>query len=180
MSALSKHRAEVEFFREHPGVAFDEGARHDQEIEYQVEHWNDIVEELKPLFSQHWKELKEEHDIELNIDWERYSQLDRLGKLHLVTARCDGWLIGYDTGLILNDHLHYKGTLICNADVTWLLPKYRKGMIGYRMMKLFRDTAMAKGVKKMFAGCTTMRSLDILYRRLGYKPRYILYSKVLP
>jgi len=176
MSALSKHRAEVEFFREHPGEAFDEQAQ----VEFQIEHWLDILDELKPLILEHWSELKEDVDIPLNFDWDRYAQLDQLGKLHVVTARINGWLIGYDTGVLLDDHLHHKGTLVCCTDITWMRPEYRKGMTGYKMMKFFRDTLIARGVKKIFFACTTKRNIDVLFRRLGYKQRFVNYTLVLP
>ena len=174
MSALSKHRAEVEFFREHPGEAFDEQAQ----VEFQIEHWLDILPELRQLFDAHWKEIALNHDaVPLDIDYEQYETVARSGELHVVTARRDGWLIGYHISVI-RPHPHYKSTLHCLTDVFYLKPEYRHGMTGYKLLKFFRETVKTKGVKKIFMSTKLAIDIDPLLRRLGFTMTERLYSVV--
>jgi GNAT superfamily N-acetyltransferase len=177
VNALAKHREEVEFFRDNPGKAFDESA---PKIEFQTESWLDVLPELKAMFDAHWEEIALNRDaIKLDIDYDLYERLTRSGELHLVTARDDGWLVGYHVSVI-RPHPHYKSTLHCLTDVFYLRPEYRSGMTGYKLIKFFRDSLKARGVKKVLMGTKLGIDIDPLMKRLGFTPIERVYSLVLP
>lgn len=183
MSLLAKQAAAAEFCRTHPGQAFDEGAWEKldrQPIEFAVEAWSSALPEMQRLFDAHWQEVALNRDaIKLDIDYELYARCERDEELHLVTARDDGWLVGYHLSVI-RPHPHYRSTLHCTTDVFYLRPEYRKGMTGYKLLKFFLDSVRARGVKKIFMGTKMAIDIDPLLKRLGFTPIERIYGMVCP
>jgi GNAT superfamily N-acetyltransferase len=176
---MSRVAAERTFFREHPGAVFDE-AWHvaAQQVIYAVEDYLAVLPELRGLYPAHWAEIALDHDaIKLDPDYESYERMANAGILHLVTARNDGELVGYHLSMI-HPHLHYRASLTCFTDVFYLKPEYRQGMIGYRLLKTFRDSAKARGVQKIYMGTKLARDIGPLLARLGFTPIERLYSMV--
>ena len=65
-------------------------------ITYQRETMAEALDDMRPLFPDHWKELAlNQQSIKLSPDIGRYLEMERKGGLHLFTAREDGKLIGY-------------------------------------------------------------------------------------
>lgn len=178
---MSLAAAERKFFAEHPGVPFDEGAYRREErapVEFAVESWSGALPEMRRLFDDHWQEIALNKDaIPLDIDYELYARLERDHELHLVTARDDGWLVGYHLSVI-RPHPHYRSTLHCMTDVFYLRPAYRSGMTGYKLLKAARDSVQARGVKKMLMGTKMAIDIDPLLKRLGFTPIERVYSVV--
>jgi hypothetical protein len=53
---------------------------------------------------------------------------DRIGEnLLLVTARCDGHLVGYFLWFLIM-HPHYRNVSVAEEDLHFLLPEYRRGL----------------------------------------------------
>ena len=75
-------------------------------ITYQVEELRDVIEELKPFAPIHWAELGlTKDDVPLDMDWERYLNLEKDGRLHLVVVRDNGKVIGYQFTFV-GGHFH--------------------------------------------------------------------------
>jgi GNAT superfamily N-acetyltransferase len=147
-------------------------------IEYAVEDWLEALPELRMLFNEHWEEIALDQDsIKLEPDYTTYANLAVSDALHLVTARADGLIVGYHLSII-KPHLHYKSSLTCFTDVFFLKKDYRKGVIGYKLIKFFRDSVKEKGVQKVYMGTKLHLDLGPLLERLGFTPIERIYSQV--
>lgn len=176
---MSRAAVEREFFAEHPGEPFDE-SWHEQaaRVQYAVEPYGDAIAEMRELYHEHWQEIALDKDeIKLEPDYAKYAALAAVNILHLVTARIDGKIIGYHMSLIY-PHLHYKSSLTCFTDVFYVKPEFRLGMIGYNLLKFFRDSVKAKGVQKVYMNTKLSHDIDILLRRLGFKAIERVYTMV--
>jgi GNAT superfamily N-acetyltransferase len=173
---LNRFAAEREWFTEHPGQVLDEARRFN--VELCVEPWSYAGKEIFELAKLHYEEI-EGDGIELAPDWERYGWLEREDKLHVVTARDDGFLVGYDVGIVDN-HIHHRNTLMYFSDVTYIKPEYRKGTLGIRLIAFSLSVVRKRGVKKIFLATSVKNDIGRLYERLGYQPAYVNYTMRLP
>lgn len=178
---MSLVAAERKFFEDHPGGVFDEGAYNRAErapVEFAVEAYREVVEEVKGLLEDHWQEIALDKDaIKLEPDWDNYRWLAERGMLHIVTARDDGWLVGYHVSVV-RPHMHYRSSLTCYADIMYLKPEYRLGMTGYKLIRFFRDSVKARGVQKIYMMTKLALDLDPILRRLGFTPIERVYTQV--
>ena len=148
-------------------------------LTYQQEAWPDIVEELKPLFAEHWREIGVDHEaIPMDMDYEMYDKYHEIGYLKITTVRADGVLVGYVFALLC-PHLHYKSTLFALGDLYWLAPEHRKGAAGMRMFIEHEQYMRALGAKKMTTITKVFHNRVPMLEALGWKQQEIVMTKVL-
>lgn len=146
---------------------------------FRVERWKYLREEMLPLLVRHWREIALNHaDVPLDIDEQRYADLDESGALHIVTARRGGQLIGYHVAIV-SGHLHYKSTLHGITDVYWIAPECRAGRTGLRLFEAVERELKALGVRKLFTATKLHLDQGPLFERLGYRPVERLYAKLI-
>lgn len=148
---------------------------------YQVEPWSSFKLEAAGLFVRHWNEVALNHtEVPLDIDEDKYDELADDGKLHIVTVRRNGRLVGYHLTIVAA-HLHYKSTLHGFTDVYWIAPECRHGIVGLRMFQHVDNCLKAFGVRKRFTAVKLHMHLDQgrLLEYLGYQPVERLYSKLI-
>jgi hypothetical protein len=151
-------------------------------VSYQVEKLKDVIEELKPFAPLHWGELGlTKDDVPLDMDWDRYLDLESDDRLHLVVVRMDGHVIGYQFTFV-GGHFHYKSTLHGIVDLYYLLPQFRKGKVGIDMFKYAESELKKVGVVKVITGCKAcIPGLDHskLFEHLGYTLSDYQFIKIL-
>lgn len=139
-----------------------------------------LAEGVADMTVKHWREIAmDQASVPLDTDWSRYVGHEDAGNWRAFTARKDGKLIGY-LCFWLDNHIRYQGTLYATADVFFVLPEHRKGMVGY---KLFSEAlkALPKPCKVLinhklhFEGGRVGKLLE----RLGMKPIEVVYSTYL-
>lgn len=146
-------------------------------ITYQQEHYDDIKFEVQPLLFQHWQEIAMYKDkIELEPDWSRYEDLANSGKLHIVTVRDDGELIGYYISII-SKGLHYKNTVYGINDILLLKPEYRNAGVGKGLFEYAEDLLKKEGVTVMTVHMKSYQPFDKLCEHLGFDYAERLYTK---
>jgi GNAT superfamily N-acetyltransferase len=146
-------------------------------MEFSVEKWSDVLPEMKGLFELHYREIASFQDrIKLDPDFDVYFALEATGKLHVVTARDDGQLIGYHLSVV-TPHMHYKNTLCAHMDVLFLLPEYRHGMAGVKLLKYAEKSLIERGVPWLINGTKKVHDFGPILERLGYKVREVIYEK---
>ena len=94
------------------------------------EDWDTALPELPPLLQAHWDESEAAlyGPQTYALDAERYACWERLGMLHVVTARDDsGRLRGY-AAFSLTDCPHRPGRRLAALDGLYLAPAARKGL----------------------------------------------------
>lgn len=157
----------------------EETNKETNEVTYRVERIQDIRDEMTPLITPHWEEVAlNKAEIPLDVDWDWYGGLQDAGVLHCTTARADGKLVGYAL-FIVSGSLRYRGLRMAENDVFYLAPEYRRGLEGARLFKAAEAHLKAKGCTKMLLKTKLHKDLDVLFRRLGFKPIERYYSKLI-
>lgn len=148
-------------------------------IKYELAEWEQFKEEVKPLLPLHWEEIAlDKTTVPLDPDWDEYDSLAAKGRLHLLTVRNDGELVGYYVGIV-RPHLHYKSTLMAFNDVMYIKPAYRQGMVGVKIFKEIERTLKERGVEKMFMNTKEHHNFGVILERLGYRKTETIYTKVI-
>lgn len=148
-------------------------------IEFKVEPYEVLKEEILPLLPLHWQEIALDHNsIQLDPDWDEYDRMGYSGQLHLITARNGDELVGYFVGIV-KPHLHYRKSITCFSDVLYIKPEHRKGRTGIRLFKEIERTLKDRGVEKVYIN--TKRHLDFgpVLEYLLYRDTEGVYTKVI-
>ena len=146
-------------------------------ITYTLESWDEVVDEMKVLWQDHWAEVAmDQATIPLDPDYDLYRELDHSGQLHIVVVRRSGSVIGYHISIIKR-HLHYKGTLHGFTDVYFIKPDERKGMVGVRLFKEVERTLRQRGVQKMVTGTKLSLDMSRIFERLGWRETERTFTK---
>lgn len=147
------------------------------DIVFARESFEGILEELKPIFSQHWEEIAMYQDVvEYAPDWDKYFALERSDILHLLTARDDGKLVGYFMALVIPG-MHYKHTTYAMNDILFLHPDYRKTGLSIDLFKYAEAYFVGLGVDVMSIHMKVYAPFDNLCLGLGYDCAERLYTK---
>lgn len=137
-------------------------------ITFQSEKLADMLDEMKPLFSDHWEEIALFKDeIELDPDYDRYLLLEQAGGIHVTTARHDDLLIGYMVAFVVW-HLHYKKSKTVVSDIYYVRPEYRKGTLGVRLFQAAEAAWKSIGVQVAYVGAKVSNDITKVWERLGY------------
>lgn len=141
-----------------------------------VEDLSERLDELKPLFPLHWKELalNQEH-VPLDPQYEVYQARAARGETMLVTLRQAGRLVGYFVGFVAPG-LHYKTCLTLTMDIFYTHPDIRGGTAGMRLFRAVKAEAQRRGVKRIFAGSKLHADASRLFQALGYTEVERYYS----
>lgn len=137
-------------------------------VTYLVEEWSDCVRELMPLWQQHWEEIAIHRDsIPLAPDLDEYRRLEAAGNLSVVVARSEGSVAGYYISFV-KTHLHYRTTLHAFTDVYYVLPEFRKGFCGIRLIEAAMAEWRRRGVKKAFTATKFALNMTPVFEHLGW------------
>lgn len=94
-------------------------------LEFSIEDVEIVKCDIAGLIELHYEELCANREvIELAPDFDRYQQLEDMGKLAIFTVRDDGILVGYSI-FFVDAHIHYKNQLFANNDIIFLHKSYR-------------------------------------------------------
>lgn len=146
-------------------------------LAYAVESWFDVRAEVGPLWRLHYAEIADKR-IPLDPDFDRYDQIALLGKLHIVTVRDRGKLVGY-LFAIVDTHLHYRHTLFAGFDLYWVDPVHRRGWAGVRLFREAEQTLRARGVRKVVANTKVAKDMSRIFERLGFQEAERIHTKYL-
>jgi hypothetical protein len=147
---------------------------------FQVEKWSDALPELRPLFRLLWDDVAVDKDkFTAECDEAKYAELEKIGMLHLVTARSGGELVGYFL-MFLTPNAHYKGAGVMGfTDMYYMKPSFRKGNAGIKMFSFMEQTLKEKGVVKAYTSHKLHRDRGEMFEFLGWKATDMVYSKCL-
>jgi GNAT superfamily N-acetyltransferase len=145
-------------------------------ITYQVETWSEFLKDALPLFQIHWEELDKGYHPELDMNWDTYVALEAAKIILVVTVRLDSKLIGYSVNLV-SPALHFKTVKHSFADFFFILQEYRKGFVGFKLFKEVEKELKTLGVERIHMGSRSNKSLNSLFKKLGYTPYEEVYFK---
>lgn len=94
-----------------------------------------VVEQNQHLIDEHWEEVaSKDGGRQLNIDWDMFRLLEKIGNLVTIVAREDGEVVGYAV-FVISKQLHAKDMLIAENDALFLKKEHRKGRAGIILIK---------------------------------------------
>lgn len=144
-------------------------------ITYQEEKLKDVLEEMKPLFENHYKEIALYQDkIKLNPDYDKYLVMQ--DSLVVVTAKDEEVIIGYAIYFI-SHHLHYKDHMYACNDILFLDEKYRGGIVALDLTNKAEDVLCDKGVSVITMHMKSYAPFETLMEVQGFEKVEYLYSK---
>lgn len=147
-------------------------------ITYQVEKFTAIQPEIEPHVDAHWNEFASDKDaFGMDVDWALYESLCRGEKLHVITARRDGVLIGY-FGVILTTHPHRRTVLSANSTFLYAAPGPIRGLIIRGLVtesiKYFNNL----GVQLYNYRSKNTHNIGKILEKMGFKAIETVYSMV--
>lgn len=151
-------------------------------VHVQVESWASAYPEASKLCRRHWEEIAGNKDtIPLSPRWDRYEAMDKLGLLHITTARdetSDGKMLGYLLYIVM-PHLHYSTSLTALGDVLYLVPEARLGTTGIRLIKIAEDSLKGRGVQRILQNVKLAHDWGPILKRMGFTEFETIYQKVI-
>ncbi len=136
-------------------------------ITFQTESFAKFIEDGKEIFKKHNKEVVlQDTQISLDVNYKAYFKLAEANRLEVCTIRDDGKLIGY-TLWMLHYHVHYKTSLTANSTLIYVVPEYRKGLLGYKLIKWSINKLKERGVQRLMIGVKPHHDFGKLLERLG-------------
>ncbi len=136
----------------------------------QIESFMGCLDELKPMFPEHHKELGLFQDrMPLDPNYAVYDEAEKLGRLLFVTVREAGELIGYWISFI-SPSLHYQSTLSNQLDIYWVRPDHRGKHAGFALADLVKTESIRRGVKIWYVGSKNHKPSEWFFQRLGFEP----------
>lgn len=148
-------------------------------ISYQVERLATTCDEALPLLERHYEEIAQFKSVQkLDPDWDAYAALERAGKLWMMTARDNGVLIGYIVMIVTTD-MHYRKLLRAVEDIHFILPEYRRGLTGYKLLSRTVRAMRERGVGTVTFRTKANASHGLLFERLGGVLQDLVYTVVL-
>ena len=159
-----------------------------------TETFSQVSAEAEQLAAAHWDEVEAalHGEQRYRLDHERYASLERLGMLHISTARglpeadqgaapatSSAPLAGY-AAFTLVACPHCPQTLLAALDGLYLAPRARKGLFALRLLRHAEAALAVRGVSLVQYSSPASRPCQALYRRLGARPTETIWHKSLP
>lgn len=123
---------------------------------------------VQPLLPAHYAELAKFKDIApLEPAYSDYQSASACDSLLVLLAWDGPTLVGYAV-TFRTQSAHYAGLRVAKNDVIYVQPEYRKGLTGYRLIKLTRERAKARWDTQLLIWHTKPDTpMDTLMPRLG-------------
>ena len=150
----------------------------DEKIVISEEPLSACLDEMKPIFYHHWKELALYQDkIKLNPDYAKYLDLNEGGPIVVFTARKGGALVGYAIFFVMA-HLHYQDHIYANNDIIYICEDLRSSGLGTELFRQSEAMLRAKhSVSVINVSMKVLKPFDDLMEYLGYDLVERTYSK---
>lgn len=133
----------------------------------QVERIEDVLHELKPVHAAHWQETERyRHGIALNPDYNYMINAERSGRFMLFTVRNQSGVVG-NCMMYLSRSTHTQ-RWVAEEDTIFILPEYRKGRLGVRLIRYVEDVLRNMGVTEIRVTVKTVNDVGRLLSHLGY------------
>jgi len=141
-----------------------------------------IIEEMRPLFPEHYDELAEHKiaGIPLDPQYEIYLARAQMGQTLLVTLREAGKLVGYLVSFVAPG-LHYRSCLTATGDIFFVYPDKRGLAGGVMLFEGWIKECQRRGVDLAQIG---LKSRHVKYARplleaIGFVETEIMFWKFL-
>lgn len=145
-------------------------------LEFSVESLKDVWNDVIRLAVDHWAETEMyRHGQKFAPSYDRYIQYENAGWLMQCIARDKGQMVGYATMYIVPS-MHTQ-MVIATEDTFFLLPEYRKGRNGVRLVKFVEDECRKRGAVEIMMTAKLTNQAGRFMECLGYEQVAKQYSK---
>jgi len=146
-------------------------------VHYQLETYEEVIEDIKPLLELHYAEVCLYPDkIALNPKYEFYNTLDDAGALRIVTARDEGVLIGYSVFFEM-PHPHYQDHIYAQNDIFYVAENYRHTEVAPSLVAKAEEALHGDGVSVITYHMKTYKPFESLMDFSGYDKAEVIFSK---
>jgi GNAT superfamily N-acetyltransferase len=153
---------------------------------FSVEKWKDLLRDGQDIFAIHYDDLSlEKNIVPLDVSDDNFQTMEDKNMLLVVTARLaarkkqNRKLVGYYIAIIFT-HPHYKSAgLMSTTDAFYILPDFRVGGCGARLLMFAADALKERGVYKAFIGTKLKQDNTELLEALGWVATDKVFTKVL-
>lgn len=114
----------------------------------------------------------------INPSYETYDAIENSGSMFILAGFEKERIVGYSLNFMF-PHLHYKDVMVCSNNLLYMVPEYRKGRNGLRLIKATEEEAKKRGSYIMNWSAKPGTPLDKIFQAKGYNLQDILYSKEL-
>ncbi|MDX1557110.1 MAG: GNAT family N-acetyltransferase [Xanthomonadales bacterium] len=152
-----------------------------RDVTYQIEKWSAVYPEMRELWDAYWDEVRGDQEAKkLQPRRDLYEWYEERDTLLIVTARDveSGRLVGFHMTMVAGHH-HHANILCGFVDAWYVVPAYRRGMVGYSLLKVAERHLRGQGVQRLYAGASMRVNVGPLFKRLGWAATEMLYSKTL-
>ena len=124
---------------------------------FKVETYDSLFPYMETLTRHHYDEISAFKDgtVPLNPDIDTYKLLWEKGNLVGYSAREHGKVVGYIL-YILQVHPHYKDLIVAENDILYVLPEYREGLAGYKLIRFAVDELLNTTLNDRPVGLITL------------------------
>jgi N-acetylglutamate synthase-like GNAT family acetyltransferase len=145
-------------------------------LTYQIESFEERLEELQTLLPLHYKELALNQDkVPLDPQYFVYIEREKQNALLFVTIRDNEELVGYFIGFIAPG-LHYQTCLTCTMDIFYVRKDKRDGRAGIRLFQFVMQELKRRGVQRWFVGSKVHSDASALFKYLKFEPCEMYYT----
>lgn len=130
------------------------------------------------MFRSNWEEtLEGTFETALDENTEYYKELEEQGNLFSVIAEDkEGNIVGYAVGQI-HGHPYIKSKRLASISLFFLLPEYRKSMVGKNILEKAEEVCEEKQIDYLNIGIGNNEKLRPYLGFLGYKLTDIVMTK---
>jgi hypothetical protein len=148
-------------------------------LTFQQEAWLDVELEVLAIAERHWDEIAVHKDeIKLDLDCQLFRNMQDIGILHITTARAGGELVGY-YAMVIRTHPNYKTTKFGFLQSYFLLPEFRAPFTGMELFEAMEEAMRKAGAECLISGHKLSLDVGPLFKRLGWTPFEMMYTKLL-
>lgn len=147
---------------------------------FQRESWEQFQKDAEELIEMNFRDLGlNKNKLKLAVNEEIFKEIDGKGRLHIITAREKGKLVGYHVSALL-PHMHYKDAgLMAYTDAYYVHTDYRKGGTGAKLFMEVERTLRERGVSKFYMTTKAHSDNGKLLEALGYEFTDRVFTKML-
>ena len=146
---------------------------------FAVETYAQVVDDIRPLLQEHWRELATYHDIPLDPDFEAYRAMEKAGRLRIYTVRVEGnsRLVAYAIYFV-SPHHHYQTTKWAVSDIILVVTEHRGLKLGHGLFDFLEDALRAEGVEVMYTMAKLKHpELSMLLEMRGHERNEVIHAK---
>lgn len=136
-------------------------------LTFQRERPHELLDEARPLFEAHYKEIAHYQDIPLDIDEAAYLHMEEAGALRCYTARYNGELVGYCVFLV-QQNKRYRSSLQALQDIFYVDKGRRGALIGKRLIEFTEAQLTAEGVQVIYHHAKVDSQAERFLGAMGY------------